>query len=157
MLRCLYFCTAMVFFLACSDKAPAPISKRTINSEEKNEDRISELPTLTIDGKQLYVEIAQDPETRAKGLMFRESLPENQGMLFIFPYEDILSFWMRNTYIPLDIAYMNADGIIVDIFEMTPLDESKNYVSSEPAMYAIEVNAGWFERNAIAEGAKVVF
>ena len=89
--------------------------------------------------------------------MFRETLPEDQGMLFVFPYERVLSFWMRNTYIPLDIAFINSAGEIIDIQRMEPIDESKHYVSNAPALYALEVNGGWFERHQIEVGATVTF
>ncbi|MFQ5652022.1 MAG: DUF192 domain-containing protein [bacterium] len=115
------------------------------------------LPTLTIDGTALQVEIVQEVEERQLGLMHREQLPENQGMLFVFETTHILSFWMRNTFIPLDIAFITESGQIVDIQRMAPLDESKSYISSAPALYALEVNAGWFERNGIKVGSHVSF
>jgi uncharacterized membrane protein (UPF0127 family) len=115
------------------------------------------LYTLTIDGVQLGVEIAQDPEALEKGLMFRDRLPENQGMLFVFPAPRVLSFWMRNTYIPLDIAFIDELGIIIDIQHMLPNDESKHYVSGSAALYALEMNGGWFKKNNITTGSKVLF
>jgi len=117
----------------------------------------SKLYTLHIDDIRLNVEIAQDPESLEKGLMFRRKLPEDQGMLFVFPYEHVLSFWMRNTYIPLDIAFIDASGKVIDIQYMEPIDESKHYVSSGPALYALEVNGGWFARHQLGVGAMVVF
>ena len=89
--------------------------------------------------------------------MFREKLPENQGMLFVFPQSHIQSFWMRNTFIPLDIAFINMEGNVIDIQRMEPLDEDKRYVSPGPVPYVLEVNEGWFESNAISVGAKVHF
>lgn len=127
------------------------------NLPSENRTSKSNLPTITIDGVPLHVEIVQDAETRQKGLMHREELPEDQGMLFVFRTEHTLSFWMRNTFIPLDIAYISEDGIIVDIQRMEPVDDSKSYVSARPALYALEVNAGWFEKHGIGVGSKVVF
>ncbi|NUM67369.1 DUF192 domain-containing protein [candidate division KSB1 bacterium] len=92
-----------------------------------------------------------------RGLMFREQLPEDQGMLFVFEMSRIQSFWMRNTFIPLDIAFIASDGKIVDIQHMAPLDESKSYISAAPALYVLEVNAGWFERHGVKVGAMVRF
>ena len=89
--------------------------------------------------------------------MNREELPENQGMLFVFESTRILSFWMRNTFIPLDIAFIDDAGKIVDIQRMEPLDESKSYTSAAPALYALEVNAGWFAKNTIKVGGMVSF
>ena len=103
----------------------------------------------------LNVEIASTPKERERGLMFRTSLGENNGMLFIFEYDDYLSFWMKNTVIPLDIAFVDSHGIIRDIYQMIPLDTSIFYNSSIPVRYAIEVNQWWFKKNNIAKGAKV--
>jgi len=78
-------------------------------------------------------------------------------MLFVFESSRVLSFWMRNTFIPLDIAYIDAAGVIVDIQRMEPLDESKQYISAAPALYALEVNAGWFEKNGVKVRSTVQF
>lgn len=115
------------------------------------------LQKITINGVPLAIEIAQTDDARERGLMFREKLPQDQGMLFVFPAAEIQSFWMRNTFIPLDIAFISNDGVIVDIQQMKPVDESVLYTSSAPALYALEVNAGWFERHGIAIGATVTF
>ena len=114
-------------------------------------------PTLTIDGIKLNVEIVQDAESRQKGLMNRDELEKNEGMLFVFNSTRVLSFWMRNTFIPLDIAFVTETGRIVDIQHMAPLDDTTSYVSSAPALYALEVNAGWFSENGIKVGGQVEF
>ena len=77
-------------------------------------------------------------------------------MLFIFESEQMLSFWMQNTSIPLSIAYINADGVIVDILDMNPFDLTA-VPSSRPAMYALEVNQGEFEKRGIRPGNRVIF
>jgi uncharacterized membrane protein (UPF0127 family) len=105
----------------------------------------------------LNVEIAKTPSDREKGLMFRKSLGESDGMLFVFENEEYLSFWMKNTFIPLDIAYINKKGIINEIYYMAPVDISKIYNSINPAKYALEVNAGWFNKNKIKIGSKIDF
>lgn len=102
------------------------------------------------------LEIAVTPEARMTGLMFRDSLEENSGMLFIFPEKKVLSFWMRNTYIPLDIAFIDDSGRIIKIASMRPLDET-SVGSGEPVRYALEVNKGFFRRNSISEGERVRF
>lgn len=129
-------------------------SDTTKASETKHDSR---LQRIIINGVPLFVETAQDDDKRMRGLMFRESLPPDQGMLFVFPAAQIQSFWMRNTFIPLDIAFISNDGIIVDIQHMKPVDESVSYTSSAPALYALEVNAGWFKKNGISVGATVKF
>jgi len=144
----------IVLFLllsGCGNHQPAPGRPENGKSEKPH------LPTITIDHVVLNVEIAQDPETRQKGLMNRDFLPENQGMLFVFEESQYLPFWMRNTFIPLDIAFIAADGTIVDIQHMAPLDETKQYISAAPALYALEVKEGWFARHGIKVGSVVHF
>lgn len=93
-------------------------------------------------GQRLFtLEVADEPHEQEVGLMFRESMPVDRGMIFVFPNEQVRSFWMRNTLIPLDILYLDSDGRIVSIKTMKPKDETP--ISSEKrARYAIEVNAG---------------
>lgn len=102
----------------------------------------------------LDVEIAASERDRQKGLMYRTSLPHNSGMLFVFEKEKRLSFWMKNTYIPLDIAFIDSHGVIKDIYQMRPLDTSVFYNSSTEVRYALEVNQWWFEKNGISAGSK---
>ncbi len=138
--------------LSCGSNQGASAGKNQTTQKAK-----PTLPLITIDGIQLSVEIVQDPETRELGLMHRDDLPENQGMLFVFNLPQILSFWMRNTFISLDIAFISETGEIVDIQRMEPLDENVSYVSAKRALYALEVNAGWFEKNKILVGSTVKF
>ncbi|HPS59065.1 MAG TPA: DUF192 domain-containing protein [Spirochaetota bacterium] len=105
----------------------------------------------------ISIEIADTQPEKEKGLMFRSSLPYDRGMLFVFDSERSLSFWMKNTYIPLDIAYISSKGIINEIYRMEPLDYSIVYPSKKPAKYALEVNAGWFKKNGIEPGMKLDF
>ncbi len=104
----------------------------------------------------LTVEIAVTPYEREMGLMFRSFLPEGHGMLFIFDSEEYLSFWMKNTSIPLSIAFINSDGIIVDIQDMEPFS-TRPHVSRERAIFALEVNKGWFRRHGVKVGDRVKF
>jgi uncharacterized protein len=116
-----------------------------------------DLRTVTIDSGgeevEVRVEIADSPEEQATGLMNRTALAEDRGMLFVFPDEEVRSFWMKNTLIPLSIAYMDSEGRIVDLQDMKPLDdEEPHYVSAEPARYALEVNKGFFDENGVEVG-----
>ncbi len=99
----------------------------------------------------VYVEIADTPELRARGLMHREALAEDHGMLFIFEQDVQVPFWMKDTLIPLSIAFIAADGTIVDIKDMQPLDLSLVY-SQAPYRYALEVNQGFFAAHGIGIG-----
>jgi len=101
--------------------------------------------------KQLNLEIADNSITRAHGMMDRHSLAENDGMLFIFPRKHCQSFWMQNTYLPLDIAFLDDDGKIFQISSMYPMN-TRYTTSREPCRYAVEVNQGWFDKNNIDVG-----
>ena len=103
---------------------------------------------------EVEAEIAEDEAERRRGLMERTELAENAGMLFVFDQEQPLSFWMRDTLIPLSIAYIDAEGRIVDIQDMQPLDETP-HPSAEPARYALEVNQGFFEERGVEVGDEV--
>lgn len=109
---------------------------------------------LTIKETVLHVEVADRDQTRQRGLMFRDSLPEDRGMLFIYPEARHLSFWMKNTRIPLDIAFLADDGTILQISAMQPYDENTT-TSTAPVHYALEVNQGWFDRHSVVRGDRV--
>jgi uncharacterized membrane protein (UPF0127 family) len=119
-------------------------------------DTAPRLTNLEVGGHTVKVEVADDDDERRRGLMNRDSLPEDQGMLFVYPEQRTLSFWMRNTDIPLDIAYIDQQGFIVDIQRMDPHTEEL-HPSSRPAMYALEMNQGWFEAHGVGEGDRVRF
>jgi hypothetical protein len=113
-----------------------------------------ELPTaaMTIKGHSLTVELAATPAARVCGLSQRSELPPDRGMLFIFPDSRPRSFWMKDTFIPLSIAYLDDSGRIFSIQDMVPQQVDKHYPSVQPASYALEVNRGWFRRNGIKVG-----
>ncbi len=131
----------------------------SVESPAVVEPETSQLPTLTIinslgERVPVQVEIADTPEERQTGLMGRTALAEDAGMLFVFDEEQTLSFWMKDTLIPLSIAYINAEGRIVDIQDMQPLDETP-HPSAEPALYALEVNQGFFLERGVMVGNQV--
>jgi len=101
----------------------------------------------------VLAEVAATAEERAEGLMYRDEVPDGTGMLFVFSDSRVRSFWMANTYVPLDLAYMDPAFRIVDIVQMEPL-VTESYVSSAPAMYGLEVRQGWFSEQGIEEGAQ---
>ena len=96
----------------------------------------------------VFVELADTPEERAKGLMHREVLEENRGMLFIFEREDKHSFWMKNTLIPLDMVFIDDDYYIVDVLSADPcdMDPCPHYIPKAKAKYVLEVNQNRFEK-----------
>lgn len=116
----------------------------------------ADLPTatLTIGTHKLTAEIATTPDQRSLGLMNRFSLKPDHGMLFVFERNEPLAFWMKNTYIPLSIAFIAPDGRIVNIEDMKPQTEESHW-SKGPAMYALEMKKGWFAERGIVPGAVV--
>jgi uncharacterized protein len=103
----------------------------------------------------LKAEVADTPQASENGLMFRDSMPEDRGMLFVFEQPKAASFWMRNTKIPLSIAFVDSAGKILEIKSMKPLDETVVPSASDQVAYAVEVNQGWFGRHGIGPGATI--
>jgi uncharacterized membrane protein (UPF0127 family) len=130
-------CASLFFFFAVSAGCAGNEPLKTIQ--------------LEIGGREFTLEVADTPQTRARGLMYRTSLAENAGMLFVFPADSQESFWMENTDIPLSLAYISSSGEIREIFDLTP--RSRRAVQSTYAVrYAIEVNQGVFEKLNVLPG-----
>jgi len=110
--------------------------------------------TVRIGTHALKVEVAQSDPEREKGLMFREKLGRNDGMLFIFDDPGYHSMWMMNTYIPLSVAFVDRQGVILNIEDMEPRT-TESHTAAGPAVYAIETNKGWFSERKIKPGEKV--
>jgi uncharacterized membrane protein (UPF0127 family) len=110
---------------------------------------------LKISSTRLTAEIADTPQASENGLMFRDSLAEDRGMLFVFDTPKRATFWMRNTNIPLSIAFIDSAGTILEVKSMYPMDESIVPSSSTEVAYALEVNQGWFDRHKISPGDKI--
>jgi len=115
-----------------------------------------ELPvaSLSINGHKIVVEVAATPEQRATGLMHRFSLRPDHGMLFVFERAEEQAFWMKNTFIPLSIAFIATDGRILNIDDMAPQDERLHW-SKGPALHALEMRKGWFAERGIRPGDRV--
>lgn len=111
---------------------------------------------LRIKGLEIDVEVARTEEERAHGLMYREKMGPAEGMIFIFKEDRRLSFWMKNTLIPLSIAYISADGTIREIYDMEPgsLDPVESIRS---VRYALEMPRGFFEDHGITPGDRIIF
>lgn len=136
--------TSFLLLSACS-KAKSP--KKQMKSNE-SENKIE----IVIKGNKIKVEVANSPEQRALGLMFRKDMDWDSGMLFIFEREGIYPFWMKFTQIPLSIAYLDRDNVIIDILEMVPNQEVIRYSPSVPFIAALEMNQGWFMKHSINIG-----
>ena len=106
---------------------------------------------IYVKGREIRVEVAKTEEERSRGLMERASLGKDEGMLFIFEAEGDHGFWMKNTLLPLSIAFIDKEGIIVQITDMKPKTLSAHH-PPKPVLYALEMNRGWFAANRIKAG-----
>lgn len=102
----------------------------------------------------IRAEVVNTSESRAKGLMYRKSLPANYGMLFVFDQAAQHCMWMRNTLIPLAVAFLDGNGRILNVEEMLPQTEN-NHCAARPAKYALEMSAGWFSSRGLASGIQL--
>jgi len=116
----------------------------------------AELPQirLTIGKSSVAAEVASTEGQRETGLMNRRMLPEDRGMLFVFPEIALHAMWMMNTYVPLSVAFLDRDGVIINIEDMQPQTQD-THPAARPARYALEVNQGWFRKRGIKPGDKV--
>jgi uncharacterized membrane protein (UPF0127 family) len=115
---------------------------------------------IELGGQFLTVEIADTPQSRNRGLMERKTLSDSEGMLFVYSKPEILSFWMKNTPLPLSIGFFNQKQVLILIEDMNPLKEGEtpiSYSSARPALYALEVPQGWFSKYGIGLGSKFSF
>ncbi len=121
--------------------------------EKSNEIKKETINIIKADGSKVsvLVEIADTPESRQKGYMGREVIPDGTGMLFVFEKSQMLSFWMKNTPHPLSIAFIDSKGKIKNIYDMTPFSEA-NWSSTDFVQYALEVPQGWFKKVGITVG-----
>ncbi len=114
------------------------------------------LPTLALSAgiHVVQAEVANTTPSRTQGLMFRKSLAANQGMLFVFTEVERHCMWMRNTYVPLSVAFIDEAGVILNIADMQPQTED-SHCAAAPARYALEMSQGWFAAKGIKPGARI--
>jgi len=137
--------------LGCEGEPPAPAPSPT------GPEQVERLPTaeIRVGDVPLVVEVADQAHERNQGMMFRRHLGPDEAMLFVYPYEtNRYPFWMKNTLVDLDIAFIAADGTILQIERLRALSTESTW-SREPFRYALEVPAGWFASHGIREGATV--
>ncbi|GAB1412320.1 MAG: hypothetical protein AMXMBFR31_16620 [Candidatus Desulfobacillus denitrificans] len=113
-------------------------------------------PTIELSAgmHRIEAEVASTPADRATGLMNRPAMPTHRGMLFVFDEAGVQCFWMKNTLIPLSIAFLDDDGRIVQITDMRP-QSLDNHCSVKPVRFALEMNAGWFRSRGLSAGARI--
>jgi len=110
--------------------------------------------TLTAGMHRVQAEVAATETSRARGLMYRKELAPNHGMLFVFEQANVQCFWMRNTLLPLSIAFILDDGTITNIADMAPMTEN-SHCSTAPVRYTLEMEQGWFAKRGITAGKKI--
>ena len=135
----LFACALMVPGLLLAQQAPQPTLRTT---------------KLTAGIHVITAEIASTPQSRMIGLMMRERLAPNHGMVFIFEDKSQHCFWMRNTLIPLSIAFIDDDGTVVSIADMSPKSEAST-CPQRPVRYALEMDQGWFAKRGVTAGQKI--
>jgi uncharacterized protein len=152
MMKTSVFLSAIGFFLSCACSA-LPGCRRTT---EERQPRVL-LEDVRGHFVSVRVEVVRRPEEKAQGLMFRRQLDPDAGMLFVYSTEDIHPFWMKNTYLPLDMIFIDANHRIAGVVEKAePLTETNRSVDA-PSLYVLEVNGGFVKQNAIPLGAAVRF
>jgi hypothetical protein len=109
---------------------------------------------LTAGMYRIRAEVANDMGSRMQGLMYRKAMPQNAGMLFVFEENAAHCMWMKNTLIPLSVAFLDQDGAIINIADMQPQTE-ESHCAARPARYALEMNKGWFAQRGVKPGAKL--
>ena len=103
----------------------------------------------------LEVEVASNKAQRSLGLMNRASMPESRGMLFVYPAPAYFCMWMKNTKIPLSVAFIDAQGQVINIEDMAPQTET-NHCTQRNATYALEANRGWFSKHGVSAGSQII-
>ena len=117
---------------------------------------LAEMPVmeLTAGFHRIEAEVAADAQNRQVGLMNRKAMPPQRGMLFVFTEKNTHCMWMRNTFIPLSVAFIDEEGVIINIEDMQPQTED-NHCAAKPATFALEMNEGWFRQKGIAPGVRI--
>jgi len=135
-----------------SESPAADVFAQTL--PQQAQPRLSTL-TLWLDDQRLTAEIARQPVEVMTGMMFRTNMPAREAMLFVFSDAERRSFWMKNTLVPLSLAYIDPDGIVREIHDLQPLNTNAVPSDSRLIQYVLEVNQGWFHTNGIRPGAVV--
>ncbi|MBI4664306.1 MAG: DUF192 domain-containing protein [Verrucomicrobia bacterium] len=147
---------ALVLYAGCSESEHASSAPPTATTKGPEQAQPT-LPTikLWLGAEEIAAEQALTETQIQTGLMFRKEMPENHGMLFVFSEPHRASFWMRNTILPLTCAYIGPDGVVLEIRDMKPLDETPIEAASAKVQFVLEMNQGWFARHHISTGTVV--
>ena len=151
-----FFCLAFLFGWAIGAAFPLYAQGSFLPGQPHAQRQAMELPhiTLRVGERGIVAEVAANDASRARGLMFRERLAPDHGMLFVFPEAIQLCFWMKNTPLPLTVAFIDTQGVIVSLADMRPLS-LQPHCAIAPALYALEMEQGWFARHGAGPGTRV--
>ena len=136
---------AVWFFTGCEPRVDLP------ETALPHEHRFA----IGLGGETVHLQFALTPRESASGLMHRESLEPNEGMLFIFPEPRQASFWMKNTPLPLDIGFFDAEGLLLEVRQLHPFDETLVNSHGDNVLIAVEMARGWFRENRVRPGARL--
>jgi hypothetical protein len=149
---------SMSFFAGC-EKASAPAGGTTSASHAQftPTEAQPKLPTLKVwlGAHEITAELAVKPKEVMTGMMFRKSIEENEGMLFIFARPQRAAFWMKNVSVPLSCAYIDSEGTILEVHDMKPFDENTIQAGTDQVQYVLEMKQGWFDRHNVGKGTLV--
>ncbi|MDR0402159.1 MAG: DUF192 domain-containing protein [Treponema sp.] len=148
------FLPFLLVFAACGVRAEKADETEITGPQAVLETRIISIHTASGTKVSIEAELARTARERQAGLMFRKELEDGKGMLFVFENDEVLSFWMKNTLIPLSIAFIRYDGTIVEIKDLYPRDLSPVH-SSRSVRYALEAPRGWFDRAGVKAGDRI--
>jgi uncharacterized membrane protein (UPF0127 family) len=138
-------CFALGCLTACGGKDTPATAPKTAN----------DFFDIKIGARVVRMQVAALPDETQRGLMFRRTLGRDEGMLFVFTRPQPMSFWMRNTTLPLDIGYIDAEGVLREIYPLYPLDEKPVPSRARDLQFALEVNQGWFKERGVKPGDKL--
>lgn len=134
--------------------AAAIVSMAASEARAQGEPQNLPTTTLAVGMHSIRAQLARSPEQRQIGLMFRKEMPTREGMLFVFEQASPQCFWMRNTFIPLSIAFLADDGTVVNIADMQPQSDA-SHCSDKPVRFALEMNQGWFAKRGVKPGTRL--
>ena len=144
------------------EQAVSVVKTNTVKTETTEVQYYQDQPLTNLYVLKLYLgaetldaELALSIKEISTGLMYRKEMDENKGMLFVYPYVSDVAFYMKNTYIPLSVAYIDPEGVIQEIYDMEPLNEESVPSKSDNIRYILEVNQGWFAKHGIEPGTLI--
>ncbi|MBM3869343.1 MAG: DUF192 domain-containing protein [Verrucomicrobia bacterium] len=151
-----FACALVALLAACQKPAAGPGAGAAVDPTESGRPQ-PKLPTvkLWLGAHEVVAEVARTPVEHQVGMMWRTNMAELEGMIFIFDEPDRRAFWMRNTLVPLDIAYLASDGTLLEVHAGQPRNEAQLPSESDRVQFVLEMRQGWFQRNNVKPGMAV--